>query len=763
MTRPNLHETLMAILFSDDFSIVASALGVGWTEDVGDFGTNAASGGIAVINATGVSLATADASLQVNQYVQAWMQVPNNLNNAGLVWRFIDTSNYYYLIFDVTANVLTVFKNVGGTPTEVGTTTVVSYTGGAWHRLGVQMVGSQISVFHENLYQTNTSDPGAGEGPTFQATDTAHTVAGKSGIISSGNNATDASGPLWNDFICHDGVAETIYVDSTASSPNAFGTLASPDPDLDWALNNVGLVRGGKIKVLNTGAVPVGNAAGLFRIGHAGKFASNVGSSFPTYSGVNGGVLTPGAPNLTFEGASNVSMTILRETASAFFFELRSDCTYILFTGFDWDMTGSISSKYVQSVSTNQLGASVEHSFRVDKSIMRLGAAGFNDPEGIVVSHDGDHVGMQYVHGLVESPLHASAWIRTDDVVIGVLDIQRCVLTGNVRQAVEIIGGPALGKKWIIDHNDFIDLGNATIVTVVCVDIADGLKILGEIELKNNLCSHVGANPPSFGFRIVANAATGKCGAHHNGFFGMGTNLSLIDDDLNNAFDVDPVFSAVGSTWSWYQSRVFPGGFPIILPSNWRPTDPAYIDTADDALWGVAFDIGAIESGTLYNPGGETPGPGDAHDPTAPFDVVGGHIIPPYVVTNPVLPKEGITLAETIDVSSRWIRKLDGSVVEEIERKIEAKIIVNQMHPIITLAAGDTNIAVPFGQGFTSATYNYIKVGNQAITYSVDGTTTHHRIEAGGYASWVGSMSSLFLTNTSATDTVDVEVAIAGD
>lgn len=754
----------MAILFKDDFSIVAASLGVGWTEELGDFGTNAASGGIAVINALGVNLATADASLQVNQYAQAWMQVPDGANNAGIAWRVIDSDNFYYLIYDVSTNVFTIGKKVGGVfQPAIATNSGITYVGGTWYRLGVQMIGSQISVFHERLYQTNTSAPGAGEGPIFQVTDTDLTAVGKAGLITTGNNATDASGPLWNDFICHDGVAETIYVDSSASSPNAFGTEASPDPDLDWALNNVGLVRGGKIKVLNTGAVPIGNAVGLFRIGHAGKFAGNVGSSFPTYSGVNGGVINPGAPNLTIEGASNVSMTILRETANGFFFELRSDCTYILFTGFDWDMTGGVSSKYVQPVSTNQLGPSVEHSFRVDKSIMRLGAAGFNNSEGIVVSHDGNHVGMNYVFGLVESPLNASAWIRTDDVPIEFLDIQRCVFTGKTRQAVDLLGGPAVGKKWIIDHNDYIDFGNPTIATVVCVRIVDGLKILGEIELKNNLCSHVGADPPTFGFQIVANAATGKCGAHHNGFFGMGTNLNLIDDDGDNAFDVDPLFSSVGSLWSWLQSTVYPGGFPIILPSNWRPTSPSYVDKADDALWGVAFDIGAIEAGTLYNPGGETPGPGDAHDVTPPFDVVGGHIIPPYVVSNPVLPKEGITLAETIDVVARWVRKLDGSVVDEPGRKLETKTVVNQNHQILTLAASDTNIAVAFGQGFTSATYNLILVGNQAITYSVDGSAAHHRIEAGGFALWVGSMSSLFLTNTSATDPVDVEVAIAGD
>ena len=51
---------------------------------------------------------------------------------------------------------------------------------------------------------------GAGEGPQLQFTDSTHTTAGKAGIVSTGNNATDALGPLWNDFTCHDGQPETI-------------------------------------------------------------------------------------------------------------------------------------------------------------------------------------------------------------------------------------------------------------------------------------------------------------------------------------------------------------------------------------------------------------------------------------------------------------------------------------------------------------------------------------------------------------------------
>lgn len=743
----------MAVLFQDDFSVVAGSLGSGWTEEVGNFGTNAASGGIAVINATGVSLASALASEQTDQYVQCFCQVPDADNNAGIAWRIKNSDNYYYLIFNTTTNLLSVGKNEA-TAFSIIQSATLSFSGATWYRLGVQMIADQISVYLDDVYQDNTGvGLGAGEGPQLQFTDTTHTGLGKAGIVSVGNDLTDASGPLWNDFTCHDGQPETIYVDTAGSAPDALGSLASPDSNLNWAFNHVAMVKGGTVKVLNTGASPITNAVGKFRLGHAGKF-SGVGS-FPTYSDVNGQELTPGSPNLIIEG-NDAGTSIFREVASGPFFDIRGDASWILVRGVTFDMTGGVSSVFIRTVPTNQLGASVEHSFRIVKSRLEVGNTGLNDVEGIVITQDATSAGLELCYCTSEATTFIDSIIRADDFAIGSLNIRRCIFKGPSRRHVNLVGGPASGNTWVLDHCDFLDFGDGT-TTNIAVEAADGSKIIGDVEIKNSLVR--GNASAEFGFAVIAGAVAGSIGAHHCGFFGVSLALADVDDDGNNV-STDPAFNDESVSWSWLQSRVLPSGTPILLPSDWEPTEEDYIDVADDAQWGVKFDIGAVEGSQVYNPGGEDPGPVDGNDPDTDPD---GHVVPPYVATNPLVPEEGIVVAETIDVLTRWIRKTTGTVIQEFERRLSDKVITNQLQTVVTLSAADANIEVPFGQGFTNSTYNSIKVGNQAITYSVDGISAHHRIEAGGMALWTGSISSLYLTNTSATESVDVEIALAGD
>ncbi len=83
---------------------------------------------------------------------------------------------------------------------------------------------------------------------------------------------------------------------------------------------------------------------------------------------------------------------------------------------------------------------------------------------------------------------------------------------------------------------------------------------------------------------------------------------------------------------------------------------------------------------------------------------------------------------------------------------------------VLTLAAGASDTQVVFPTGLTSVTHCGIKAGSaSAITYSRDGTGDHHRINASGFAAWKGDTTSLYLTNVSGADAVEVEILMAGD
>jgi hypothetical protein len=587
----------MATLFADDFNRAGPGLGVNWTEQLNPGGLDT-NGTHVVINNNNFFIATANGTSQVDQYVQCWMKVPDVNDNAQIVFRYQDNDNYYALALDTTNVTLVKRVVVGGVPPGQFFTITSGAFGaaGSWIRLGVQLIGNTFTCWKNGDYNA------AGEGAIFTATDVAvggeppHTLAGPSGILTTGNTGTGASGPQWDGFHAFDGQPMTIYVDANASG-QTLGTESDPDVDKMFALHSAGCVRGlnSRIKVLTEGTTPIGNggSAADFTIGHAGKFAGAF--TLPEYSDDTGEVTDPGTPNLIIEGTDSAIRSIFRETQNRAYFQIQGDATGIVFRSFDFDMTGGIGSRLVQQNATNALGAATEHSYSVDKVHGELGTVAVDDQSLIAVTHDASIVRVTHCEGSVRSGRFGSSFVFIDSTNVVSLLVRMNVWHGRVRRGVLVNTGAtlALGNTWDVDHNHFVDLNSST-HTVAAVEVDTGADIVGTLEVQNNLMASRGANPMEFGTRITGGVPTGTVDAHHNGYFGIGTNRGAgVTDGGNEADDIDPSFLAEGSSYLWPQTVQSPG---ITLANNWRPTAPEYVQSADDSFGGVALDRGALQA-----------------------------------------------------------------------------------------------------------------------------------------------------------------------
>lgn len=119
----------------------------------------------AVLLLTGVSAKDTDKYLDFDQADQ-----------AGLVWRWVDASNFYELdIFDAssstgTINKIRLFKVVSNVKTQIGSDVAVTLTRGYKYRLHLTMVGTAITVSIDGVSLIST-------------TDSSITAAGKVGIM----------------------------------------------------------------------------------------------------------------------------------------------------------------------------------------------------------------------------------------------------------------------------------------------------------------------------------------------------------------------------------------------------------------------------------------------------------------------------------------------------------------------------------------------------------------------------------------------------
>lgn len=574
----------MATLLADSFTRTGATLGTGWTEQSGDFSTD---GSKAQIDATGLSIATADATSQTDQFVQCWCRVPNASQNSGVLWRY-QSATLFYMVVGLTTS-FAFFRRDGGGYNAIGTYSASGLGTNTWRRVGIRMVGSQIDFYLDNNYNATL------EGPAFRVTDANITGAGLCGIISSGNNATGASGPLWDGFHACDGTAQTVYMNAGASG-QTLGTQSDPDGSIGGSLNHVGLGAGGTIQILTEGSTPIGNITGGYLIGHAGKFAATGSNSFPDYDDDDGGETAPGNVNLTIKGVASGTRTILRSSQASPFFELRNTATYVMLVGIDWDITAGSGASLISTVSDNNLGASVEHSVAVDKCVLQLASATVDDHKALNLGYDAETVRMRWNVLKVRTGrfgfafLHLNPTFTFEDVECW----RNVVLDGDVRRVWYCQDGPAGGDTWKFDHNTYYNMESGT-RTVSLLEIADGADVAGTITHKNCIMYSDGANPTEYGTRITANpgSVSGVVEAHHNGYFGItnprGTGVT---DNGNEIEGVDPEFENTAATYTWDQSAASPA---ISVPRDLRPTADEYTDAADDTFNGIALDFGALD------------------------------------------------------------------------------------------------------------------------------------------------------------------------
>lgn len=600
------------ILGSDDFNRTTGTLGAGWTEH--GVTNMSCDGSHARVDASGQAhLATLSGTSQRDTYLQCWMLGPGTApNTVGLIWRFQDTSNYYLLRY---ATSWGVFRVEGGAANPIGGT-FAGDPATIPKRMGVRHVGTRIQVYVDNLYDTG----GIGrEGPLFDETDAdaqGSAWIGPCGLSCSASNATAITNVKWNDFIVFDGGPQTIYVDTAFNGGavgEGMGTADRPDLTLQHALNNVGLNVQGKIKLQSTG-IEANGATPKFSIGHGGKFGRSA-YSFPTYDDSNGKVISAGDPNLTIEGRDG-GRSVLRENAGSQLFNMRDDAKGILYRGLDFEATGAVSSAAIRTAGNAGEDAG-DHSFAVHKCRFDLNTSAdaidrvvqlFGAQTRVEILYNYIRVNTTGVNTFLAGSVAADA-VQNLRVRMNVFDYRLFALpnTGDIGVIVgrAAAAGVRVGDSWDIDHNTFIEVRSAG-ADDCALGLWDAADVDGDVEFQNNIVfgQSVG-EPTGFGIKIPAGTITGTVRAHHNGYFRVTTPRSAQVTNQGNEVDAtDPVFTnpSTGTVFAWQhtagQGLLGEGTFAAIaIEGDFRPTDPAYVDSADDSdlLLGV-LDRGALQS-----------------------------------------------------------------------------------------------------------------------------------------------------------------------
>lgn len=622
------------ILGQDNFNRgPAASLGASWTEQNGgpigllsDFDITAAgratlgagmggAGGfaIATMNGTTASVVGLNCWIRVNQIIVA----PNSLT-CGVVWRFQDTSNFYYaFVFTGAAPAaierLLVVRVVGGVSTTlnnppngtiIGNSTGVPRPYGTGiERMSVQMdANDRISVYAGGRYNTGVSPANTEEGPMWAGVDASPLGgSGDCGICTTVNNLNSQGNMWWDDFICSDLQPETVYFDMGAVGGEGMGTAASPDPGPGYAVNNALIHYGGRIKDL--GNTPMTNPTAAigttgqwlddFTIGHDHKFQAQGGERFPTYSELDGSIVDPGVVALTIEGADSV-LTPMTDVRGVSFFDVRGFASWIVLRGFDFISGVNNVSRMVGTLSANNIGAGTPHSVVVDKSKLLANQAG--QDQLLRYAHSGEMVGARY------------SYFRTDGVVtldqfvnIGSgagatftegVDFSYSIFEGSGQRCFQIIGTIGAAAVAEFAHCHFIDIEHAPSTTSI-IEVANAANVLGEIELRDSILVTRGANPTDFGIRILAGAPAGTITRHHNRYARVVTPASPgVVDGGGELEGVGPAFFDETQPYTWPQTASSPA---YTLPSDWRPTAVEYKGTASDDYSGVDLDIGALQ------------------------------------------------------------------------------------------------------------------------------------------------------------------------
>ena len=158
-----------------------------WTFDTGNSRLVATSGTNAILLNTAISRADVDFFADLDRS-----------DAGGLVWRFADASNFYYLLIGDTLastgtkNAVTLYKVVANVQTQLGTAaisytvgpTIVNFTRGTYHRFRVTMLGSAITVYCDGQ-------------SLLTATDASLSSAGQIGLYNNGGSVGSRYYQLW--------------------------------------------------------------------------------------------------------------------------------------------------------------------------------------------------------------------------------------------------------------------------------------------------------------------------------------------------------------------------------------------------------------------------------------------------------------------------------------------------------------------------------------------------------------------------------------
>lgn len=608
------------ILGSDTFNRVTGTLGVNWTEH--GLTNMSCDGSFARIDSSGQAhLATHATTSQRDTYFQCWLRGSDSSNAVGLIWRFQDTSNYYLLRATSGAGTAWgVFRIEGGDPPDQIGSFFGSITAGVWKRVAVRHVGTRIQIYFDQDYDTGTGR----EGPVFDANDTdaqGQLWSGPCGLSSGSNNATGITNIQWNDFIAFDGAAQTIYVDTTFNGGVAgegMGTEDRPDLHIDWALNNAGLNRGGKLKFLEAGPITnptgvIGSQPGQFVIGHADKFSS-LAFSYPEYDPENGSVTSQGSPNLIIEGMDGGRTLLQNVSTSRFFFTIRGDARGIVFRGLDEEKSAASSQGFILTATST----TVDHSFSVDKCLHRV-----KPTTGYVICDIRSlcsHVRTMYSYvtgGTFANVRYFSA--EGSSSKINKLDAKFNLSDSIMLNLFSCRGRPVdVGGQWDVDHNT-MTMDTATFDPVL-LEFEAAEDMLGTAIAQNNIVFLRGTSPgtPTALFALRFGGSPGPFISHHNGFSGSALDFCYGDPGNSNpelwtdkTGDIcatgvgsgteTPQFTDLAGTTDWQQTAGRglngEGTFTSMVVTNLRPLSPSYVDQADDSTPNLGpLDRGALQS-----------------------------------------------------------------------------------------------------------------------------------------------------------------------
>ena len=611
----------MGLLLRDRFNRSASTLGADWTEQAAQtvsgqsIGTcnMSTDGDFARIDTSGVfHVATANAAnASSSAYVQCWCFVKAS-NNAGLVLRFQDAANMYFMFPDITGTTVRIHRRRAGTQT-LNVATGGTVIANDWNLISVIHTGNRIRVWLNGTYDTGK------EGPVIDFTDgTPVTGSGGYGIMSSGNNATGASGPAWNDFRLNDNArGQVIHVTSTGTNGYGDGESDAPMPGIMYGLNNVGCLAGSKLKITDAG--PFVNSASTLRheIGHAGKFVS-AGFVYPTYSDDTGEVLDEGTPNLVIEGADGASRTVCRETqGTVAFWRLRDGANGVVFRGLNFEATNILRAIDQQSA------ASGDHSYSVDKCLITVGPNGGAAPFAVAAAT----TALRCLYSYAAVPINLDTEIFSFGTGAAVRSslFRMFLVVGDCNHAVnytQLMPTWQSGDVHDCDHITFKVPDKASRTRSAVAILQPNLIAAGSrLTVQNTIGVVDGPEQvTSSGYGVYfgnTNTPGGTMEEHHNGFDGLALDAGLGpagNASTNHVGTVenvaaadptkDPQFNNAAGTFTWQHTAGAglngEGTFAALVVPDLRVNNATYYkNQADDATALQVLDKGALQDYAL--------------------------------------------------------------------------------------------------------------------------------------------------------------------